>query len=60
MNECIKVLRSVSAIPFKSRNSNSQHLLNIYYELGTSAKKTTHIISLNSHNNLLRETFIPI
>ena len=59
MNECIKVLRSVSTIPFKSSNSNSQHLLSIYYELGASAKKT-HIISLNSHNHLLRETFIPI
>lgn len=60
MSECIKILRSFSTISFKTSNSNSQHLLSIYYELGACAKKTTRIISLNSHNNLLRETFIPI
>ena len=60
MSECIKILRSFSTTPFKTSNSNSQHLLSIYYELGACAKKTTRIISLNFHNHLLREIFIPI
>jgi len=59
MSECIKILRSFSTIPFKTSNSNSQHLLSIYYELGACAKKTTRIISLYSHNNLPREISIP-